>query len=102
MQPEVPHRSRRGTNQNSKKKNRQGDPKIRLKPKASLTSNKRNTVYKEKHNKYNYYQNRRPTGEEGAPRVSQKAARGTPHTGPPHCAIGEADPHCAVRDSSKK
>ena len=51
MQPEVPHRRRRGTNKNAKKKNRQGDPKIQLKPKASLTSNKRNTVYyKEKYN----------------------------------------------------
>ena len=81
----MPHRRRRGT----KKKNRQGDLKTKVKPKASLIPNKRNTVcYKDKekgkHNKYYYNQNSRPTGEEeGATRFSQKAKRGTPPYRPP-------------------
>ena len=94
----MPRRRRRG----AKKKNRQGDPKIKVKPKTSLISNKKYRILQRKHDIYYYYQNRRPTGEEGAPRVSQKLIGAPPHTGPPHRAIGEADPHCAARDSSKK
>ena len=79
IQPKVLHRRRRGT----KKKNRRGDLKTKVKPKASLISNKRNTAYYEikikENTTYCYYQNSRPTGEEGATRLSQKATRGTPH-----------------------
>ena len=90
MQPGVPHRRRRGTKEKTKKKNRQGvpNPKTKSKPKLiikpSLVSNKRITVYyKERHNKYINYKNRRPTEEERAPIILQKAARGTPPCRPP-------------------
>ena len=102
MQPEVPHRRRRGANRNSKKKNRQGDPKIHLKPKASLTSNQRHTVYYKSKAHTIITKTGATLEKKGRPGFHKKTLGAPPHTGPPHRAIGEADPHCAVRDSSNK
>ena len=44
MQPEAPHRRRRGAKKNIKKKNRQGGPKSKSKPKSNLILESRITA----------------------------------------------------------
>ena len=43
-----------------------------------------------------------PLEKKGRPEFHKKLLGAPPHTGPPHRAIGEADPHCAVRDGDEK
>ena len=58
----------------------QGDPKSRPKSKSNLTLDSRTTVYNKRHRQN---RNRRPTGEEGAPRILHKALMGnSPRRGP--------------------
>ena len=82
VQLELPHRRRRGANKNNMKKNRQGDPKSKSKSKANLILESRITVCnKERYEQHNQNPNRRPTGEEGAPRKSQAFLGNSPRRG---------------------